>query len=125
VGGGGAAEPEQTVELTIRGEALSELTQGRVSAQGGSWYPVRLLGAVAPTPRVPRSLQVINKTRRSTNNAPPPLFTVWIKLSRSAINQQCLPSLSSHNILNCWKNPPPHSPSPLPHLSTRALLVPS
>jgi hypothetical protein len=56
VGGGGATEPEQTLELTIKGEALGEITQGRVLAYGTSWHPVKLLGALI-TPRLPRSLQ--------------------------------------------------------------------
>ena len=59
MGGGGGTEAGQTLGLTIRGKALTSLTQGRIlAAQGGSWYPVNLLGAVMPAPKPPRSLQV-------------------------------------------------------------------
>jgi hypothetical protein len=57
VGGGGATEPDQNLELTISGEALTELNQGRLLAYGSNWYPIKLLGPILPSPRLPRSLQ--------------------------------------------------------------------
>lgn len=54
VSSGNAQASDQTLDILIKGEALSAITQGRVLAYGCNWYPVRLLDPPLDPPPLPK-----------------------------------------------------------------------